>query len=172
MIEFYIANTQITCLPNRVVMDSNYYNCDIKPDTMALCTASSGCDFYYNIAGTVHYDTATTCTLDSLYPSAPITNMKVQLRQNGQVIQQFYTFGSGGYSFRTPSLSSYTVTVDTSLLPLAVTCPQSGVRSVSLSPTDTVEKGKSFGMQCASAELACTASMVAASARRSTRMCT
>ena len=63
---------------------------------MIICDAASGCDFYYNIAGNVHNDTSASCQQDSLNPGILLRNMKVQLKQNGQVQQQFYTFNNGG----------------------------------------------------------------------------
>ena len=145
---FYISGTSITCLPNRFLAQYGDYN----QATFPLCDPTTGCDFYYNIAGNIHYDTATTCTSDSLYPSSPINRMKVQLLQGGTVIQQFYSFTSGGYSFQTPSLSTYTVDIDTVMLPISVVCPASSSRTVTLIPTDSVEKFESFGMQCSSVD--------------------
>jgi hypothetical protein len=98
--QFFINGTNIHCLPNRFTA-SQY---DVRPDTLPLCDPASGCDFYYNIAGTAHQDTAASCVSDSLYPGASLYNMKVQLSHNGQVQQQFYTFTSGVYSFKTDSL--------------------------------------------------------------------
>jgi uncharacterized repeat protein (TIGR01451 family) len=148
--DFYIRGTQISCLPNTVTAQYT----DVSIANMPLCDPASGCDFYYNLAGTVHYDTAATCASDSLHPGPFIHNVKVQLKQGGNVIQQFYTFGSGGYSFKTPSLSTYTVDVDTTALPIAVVCPASGAHIVTLSPTDSVEKFESFGMSCSAVDFA------------------
>ncbi|MCW3127265.1 MAG: Adhesin AidA-related protein [Bacteroidetes bacterium] len=141
---FFIAGTNIHCLPN--LLTAIQY--DINPATMPLCDAASGCDFYYNVAGTVHSDTSATCTSDSIHPGASITNMKVQLKQAGSVIQQFYTFNSGGYSFKTPGYGSYTVDIDTTALPLSIVCPSSMMRSVVISAADSVKKYESFGAQC------------------------
>lgn len=143
---FYISGTHIQCMPNRISVYPG--RCDIRLDSLPLCDASTGCEFYYNAAGNVHMDTSMSCTLDSIYPGSAVANMKVQLRQGGNVIEQFYTFGSGGYSFKTPSLSNYTITLDTARLPISVTCPQSGARAIALSPADSVKKYESFGMQC------------------------
>lgn len=148
LVEFYIAGTNISCLPNRFSA-TNY---DISPTTLPLCNPASGCEFYYNIAGTIHYDTAATCESDSLNPAQSVNQMKVQLKENGQVVQQFYSFNSGGYSFKTDSFVTYTVDIDTTGLPLSVVCPASGSRSVVLSATDTVEKYESFGLQCSSSD--------------------
>ncbi|MCW3126602.1 MAG: hypothetical protein JWO03_2260 [Bacteroidetes bacterium] len=143
---FYIDSTNIHCLPNRFTA----LNYDVLPDTMALCTASSGCDFYYNIAGNIHNDTSGNCTLDSLSPGRPIYNMKVQLKRSGVVVKQFYTFTSGDYSFKADSLTQYTVEIDTTMLPMSIACPASGARAISLSATDSVATGQNFGMVCPS----------------------
>jgi fimbrial isopeptide formation D2 family protein len=144
MSNFFIGGTGIRCLPNRF----SAVQFDYDPSNMPLCDASSGCDFYYTIAGNVHNDSMATCDLDSLSPGRPIYNMKVQLKQNGQVLQQFYTFTSGEYSFDAPPLNNYTVEIDTTALPMILTCPASGVRPVSLTATDSIEPHQNFGMVC------------------------
>jgi uncharacterized repeat protein (TIGR01451 family) len=141
---FYIVYTNIHCLPN-LFSATNY---DVDPASMPLCDPTSGCDFYYNITGNAHNDTSATCQLDSLNPGALLRNMKVQLKRNGQVQQQFYTFSSGDYSFKTDSLTSYEVAIDTAQLPLHVSCPSSGRRSVVLSPADSVRFKENFGLEC------------------------
>lgn len=141
---FYMSGTNIRCLLNRFTA-TNY---DINPAILPLCEPSSGCDFYYNIAGNIHNDTSTSCQQDSLNPGTLLRNMKVQLKQNGQVQQQFYTFNSGNYSFKTDSLVSYEVTIDTAQLPFTVSCPSSGSRLVALSPTDSVRTTENFGLEC------------------------
>ena len=141
---FYISGTSITCLPDRFSAMSY----DISPDSLPSCTASSGCEFYYNLAGSIHSDNSPTCALDQLYPGASVTNMKVQLMSGNKIIQQFYTFNSGGYSFKTDSLTNYTITLDTTGLPLAIACPSSGSIPVSLSAADSVQGKNNFGVVC------------------------
>jgi uncharacterized repeat protein (TIGR01451 family) len=145
---FYIDSTNIHCLPQVVTV----YSFDHDPSLMPLCVPGSGCDFYYNIAGNVHIDTSAFCSLDSLYPSSKLKNIKVQLKQNGQLQQQFYTVNSGYYSFKTDSLIAYEVSIDTTLLPLTLTCPVSGSRVVALSPLDSVYPFENFGMQCGTSD--------------------
>lgn len=142
--QFLTAGTNIFCLPNRFTAQ----NYDRNPATTPLCTASSVCDFYYNMEGNIHIDTTSSCTADSLHPGTPLHNMKVQLRKNGNVLQQFYTFGSGNYSFKSDSLTSYDVNIDTTGLPVMLSCPAGGVRHVSLTATDSVKINESFGLQC------------------------
>jgi uncharacterized repeat protein (TIGR01451 family) len=148
--EFFIQGSGITCLPNSFGAVSH----DTDPSTMPLCGPASGCDFYYNIAGNIHYDSSATCTLDTLYPGAPVTSMKIQLKENGSVVQQFYSFASGGYSFKVDSLTAYTIDIDTLGIPLALVCPGSGYFNVSLSASDSVAEYENFGMQCSSFDFA------------------
>jgi fimbrial isopeptide formation D2 family protein len=70
------------------------------------------------------------------------------LIENGQVAQQFYTFNSGGYSFKTPSLGTYTVDIDTTGLPLSIACPSTDSYIVHLSGTDSVATGQNFSVKC------------------------
>ncbi|MCW3127266.1 MAG: hypothetical protein JWO03_2924 [Bacteroidetes bacterium] len=143
-----IKGTNISCLPNRF----SSHVCDTILANYPLCDATSGCEFYYNISGNIHYDNSPNCLNDSLNPGVPVTGMKVQLKQGGSVVQQFYTFTSGGYSFKTPSLSTYTVSIDTTSLPLSVICPGSGARTVSLTAIDSVHMYENFGMRCSSVD--------------------
>jgi uncharacterized repeat protein (TIGR01451 family) len=115
---------------------------------MPLCTPISGCSFYYNIEGAIHQDISLNCQADSLYPGNSVSNMKVLLLHNGQVVQQEYTLNHGDYSFKTDSLTTYTVTIDTTGLPLSVVCPTSGSHQVALSTVDTVSWGNNFGLGC------------------------
>lgn len=141
---FYIAGTNIHCLPNRFATQSY----DIDPASLPLCDASSGCEFYYNIAGSIHQDTSASCSLDSIYPGAALSNIKMQLIENGQVAQQFYAFNSGGYSFKADSFATYTVRIDTTGLPLSIACPSTDSYIVYLSGTDSVATNRNFSVKC------------------------
>ena len=147
---FLISGTNIQCMPN--VFTAGYY--DVRPDSLQLCGPAGSCDFYYNIAGSIHNDTSANCTLDSLHPGSIIENIKVQLIRNGQVEQQFYTYNGGQYSFVADTLTGYTVTIDTSGLPLTVACPAVGSHYVPLTPADSVVTGVNFGMTCSSPDYA------------------
>ena len=142
---FNIAGTNIQCLPSR--FSAQYY--DVDPSNMPLCTASSGCDFYYNISGIVHQAVGA-CATDSANAAnrTAIKNVKVQLKKNGAVLQQFYTFNSGGYSFMADSLSSYDVVVDTNHLPYTMTCPATNARHVTITAADSVKTNEHFGLIC------------------------
>jgi uncharacterized repeat protein (TIGR01451 family) len=146
--DFYISGTDIHCLPRNFTA----LNFDVNPGTMQVCGPGSGCDFYYTISGNVHMDTAATCQIDSLYPGAPVRNVKVQLLRNGQVAQQVYTLASGNYSFVTDTLANYTVVIDTPTSPLTVICPVSRSISAALSVLDSVSINDNFGLTCSSVD--------------------
>ena len=141
---FSISNTGIQCVPNHFTA----LTYDLNPDSMPLCTPASGCDFYYNIAGNIHIDTAVSCSSDSINPGVGLGNVKVQLIHRGEVVQQLYTSGSGNYSFKTDSLTDYEVSIDTANGPFIAVCPQSGSHNVILSQADSVFWNESFGMSC------------------------
>ena len=142
---FDIQNTSIACVPNRFSAISY----DINPNTLSLCTPASGCDFYYNIAGNAHQDTSfLSCLLDSLYPNVLLQNIKIQLRQNGQVQQQFYTNNSGEYTFKTDSFGTYEIGIDTLSVNVPLVCPGSGINTVTLSNADSVIVNQNFGFIC------------------------
>ena len=148
MTDFFINGTHVHCLPNHF----SAINYDLMPDTMHLCDPGAGCDFFYNLAGNVHNDTAGNCVTDSLYPGTSLRNMKMLLKSNGDVIQQFYTFNGGGYSFKIDSLATYDISIDNSFLPLTFACPSTGTRNVVLSPYDSVEQNENFGLTCSATD--------------------
>ena len=140
----FIAGTGITCMPNRF----NCQNFDINPNTLPLCDPQSGCAFYYNITGNVHQKTTFNCIQDSLTPGAGLSNIKMMLVQNGQPIQQAYAYSLGEYSFDTDSNTNYTLSIDTTSLPLNVACPTSFTRNVVLTNADSIKQNQNFGLEC------------------------
>ena len=102
---FYFAQSGLQCFPNR--FSATTY--DIRPDSIQLCTPSSGCDFYYNISGNVHQYVSSDCAQDSANGGPLFKNLKILLKRNGLVEQQFFTHSSGLYSFKTDSLVTYEV---------------------------------------------------------------
>ena len=134
----------ISCLPNRFTA----LHSDVNIASMPLCSPSGSCPIYYNIAGNIHNDTSSSCTLDSLHQGIAINNIKVQLKRNNQVIQQFYSSGLGQYSFKTDSLTDYDVTVDTTQLPLSISCPTANGIHVVLSPSDSARPKENIGLTC------------------------
>lgn len=142
--ELKISGTGITCMPNRF----NCQNFDINPNTLPLCDPQSGCAFYYNITGNVHQKTTSNCIQDSLTPGAGLSNIKMMLAQNGQPIQQTYAYSIGEYSFDTDSNTNYTLSIDTTSLPLNVACPTSFTRNLVLTNVDSIKQNQNFGLEC------------------------
>lgn len=151
LLDFYIHNTGITCLPNRFTISTFGYS-DVNPDTFPVCTFPSGCTFSSTISGYLYNDSAGICPMNSQHYGKSIHNVNVRLLKNGQPIQQCYTDSAGEYAFIVDSLQGYTVAVDTSWLPLGVVCPISDSIYVSLSPADTAAANVNFGMQCAASD--------------------
>lgn len=141
---FKISGTNIHCLPDRFT--STIY--DVNPAGMSICAANSGCDFFYNVIGNVHYDTSSSCLLDSLYPGSPIAGVKVQLKRAGNVIKQFYSSASGDYTFKTDSFTNYTLDFDNLTLDAQTICPVSGSIDFSVAPADSIKRNINLGLQC------------------------
>ncbi|MCW3126147.1 MAG: hypothetical protein JWO03_1805, partial [Bacteroidetes bacterium] len=146
LLNFRIDMSGITCVPNRFTA-TNY---DWNPATMPICSPNSPCAPSYShiITGNVHAYTANSCAADSLAPGHPMSNIKVLLKQNGQIVQQNYSNDLGQFAFATDSLQGYIVEIDTVMLPFQVTCPASASYSTYRPLTDTVADGLNFGLLC------------------------
>lgn len=141
--------TQINCMPNRF-NDASCGGCiPLKPSLLPLCRPEDGCPSVYSIAGNVHTDTSATCSGDSIHSGPPL-KMKVLLRHNGQVQKQTYSSATGFYSFLPDSLYSYTVNIDTTGLPLSISCPGPQGRTITLTTADSVRYAQDFGVECGS----------------------
>jgi uncharacterized repeat protein (TIGR01451 family) len=121
---------------------------DINPNTLPLCDLFSECNFNYNITGNTFKKSTSSCSQDSLNPGTGLSNIKLHLEQNGQTVQQTYTYHLGDYSFDTDSNTAYTIRVDTTGLPFAVACPVSKERNVLLTNMDSVKYNQDFGLEC------------------------
>ena len=142
-----IDNTLITCIPNHfVVYDTVLSTSGIM--NYPLCDPSNGCPFYWNITGNVHKDTSLNCILDDLSPGNRVKNIKLQLLKNGLVQQQIITPSFGEYSFDTGNSDTLSMQVDTTDLPFLVSCPNVGSYGVILTPADSLENDKNFGIKC------------------------
>jgi len=137
-----IANTGITCLPNIIQHSGSIPSIDALP----LCDVfGNGCQVAWNIAGHVYRDDNINCVADNAEPN--IQNIKLELAQGGTVEQQVYANGAGNFSFDT-DLGTYTTRVDTTGLPFVVSCPGNNARTSSLIPTDSLDYGADFALQC------------------------
>lgn len=143
--EFYIANNPISCIPNRI--NPTYF--DINPANLPLCDISSGCPFYYDIAGNVHQMVSQTCLNDIYNPGNGLHNVKVLLKDTNQnVVQQFYTDDMGNYTFDADSIAFYTIEIDTNDLPFAINCPDSNFHVASLYPNAAPTNNLNFALSC------------------------
>lgn len=75
-------------MPNRFACSSF----DKNPNTLPLCGPLSGCKYYYNVIGDVHQDTSINCLIDSLKKGNGLSNIKLQLRSNGNIVRQTSVF--------------------------------------------------------------------------------
>jgi len=137
------TNTAVQCLPNY----GSVTNSNPPLSSLPLCDLfnPNGCDVYWNISGNVYKDNNANCINDTNEPN--LGNLKLQLFQNNNLIQQTYSGGEGLYSFDTDT-ATFTYTVDTSGLPVYVTCPPSGYHTSVLTPADSMDYNMDFGMQC------------------------
>lgn len=143
-----ISNTSITCLPNYSNF-SELYATSTSVITMPLCLPASGCDCAWNIAGNIHEFTSANCLLDSLNPGPRIKKLKVILFDNSMTtVDQMLVTSNGDYSFDTGNTGFYQLSVDTINKPVAVKCPPSGLKSVTLSPSDSLKPETNFAVEC------------------------
>ncbi len=144
VVYFYFTNTAITCLPNYPQLN----NTSIPMlSSVALCDVfnQNNCLFYYNISGKVYIDNNASCDYD--IGDNVFTGAKVQIYQNSILLQQEYSTNFGMYTFDT-DLGDYSFTVDTSLLPFYLACPDTGYHTSNITVTDSVDTDKDFGFRC------------------------
>ena len=143
----YIENTGIECIPNIVKLK------DIDKKLLLLCNSLNACQYYGNISGNIHLDTAATCQLDSLYPGSKIKNIKVNLSKNGSLLKQNYVNYFGDYTFASEVDDTFLVKIDTINNPFEITCPSNQEYHVIIAPNDNIKGNLNFGLTCkASAE--------------------
>ncbi len=137
------SNTGIQCLPNY----GSINNSTPLLSSLPLCDLfnTNNCTAYWNISGKVFSDSNTNCVND--FNELQLANIKLKLDSAGSLLQQTYTGGEGFYSFDTDT-GTYTYTVDTTNLPVLVTCPPSGYQTSILTSIDSMDYDMDFGMQC------------------------
>jgi hypothetical protein len=156
-------NPQLMCLPHiRYVHQLDIYQTGISclPGGLSYWSGPSHsaypvCDFvnpnncgaFWNIGGRVYFDGNNNCTYDTTDGTSP--GVKVQLYDNGSLVQQMYSMGLGTYAFNVDgNFTTYTLQVDTSGIPLSLSCPSLGYDSAVLSSIDTVAANINFGLVC------------------------
>lgn len=145
---FNYSNTAIQCLPNYPQLFG--FNPIVNPplSTYPLCDIfnnPNNCDVYWNISGKAYADANSNCIDDA--GEQGLSNLKLQLFQNSNLIQQVYSSGEGLYSFDTDT-GTFTYTVDTTDLPIHVTCPTSSFHTSVLTLLDSMDYNMDFAMQC------------------------
>ena len=136
-------NTNIQCLPNF----GNVSTSSPLLSDFPLCDVFNinGCDFYYNISGQVYDDQNANCMNDS--GEDKFSNIKINLFQDGSLLQQVISNVDGNYSFDT-DLGEFEYTVDTLDLPYLVACPGTGFYTSILTSIDSVDTNMDFGIEC------------------------
>ena len=143
---FYIKNTGIACLPN--VIQHPQTPSVPSVDTLPICGLynNSGCEVAWNIYGIITNDSIINCSALNTDPS--LNAVKIDLSDNGQLLQSVYaTNGTGGYSFQT-GLGSYQVSVDTAGLPFDVSCPAGNLYNDDITLADSLIYDNNFGIVC------------------------
>lgn len=140
---FQFNNTGIQCLPNY----GNVTHSTPLLNTLPLCDIfnSNACAFYWKINGITFLDSNNNCLFD--LNETGIKNLKLNLYSGSTLIQQAYSIDNGRYSFN-PDTGSYTYTVDTSGLPMLLTCPPSGYHTSILTAADSLDYDMNFGLIC------------------------
>jgi len=139
----WFTGTAITCLPNYGTVSNS-----IPPlASVPLCGLfnPSGCTAYWNLSGRAWSDANGNCTIDA--GEAGLTYLKVLLDSAGTVIRQTTTGQGGHYSFEADT-GNYTLIVDTTSLPLSLSCPPSGLQTSILTALDSTDFGLDFGFEC------------------------
>jgi uncharacterized repeat protein (TIGR01451 family) len=141
---FYFNNTSIACLPNY----GNIANSYPAIATLPLCDIfnANGCDAYWNISGQTYFDSNLDCINNSL--DRNISNMHLNLLQNGILQQQVLTGGSGHYSFDVSTFGNYDVQLDTQNIPFTVLCPLGNQYIDTISVSDSMSYANDFALHC------------------------
>jgi len=141
--DLVFTGTSITCLPNYPLENSSS---NPALNSIPLCGGfnTNGCDVYYNISGNVFLDTITNCMKDV---SEKKGNAKVLLYRSEVLEQQTTTKIYSTYTFDT-NLDSFEIRIDTTGVPYTVACPSSFFHTSILTPQDSMDTDKDFGLRC------------------------
>ncbi len=137
-----VGGNPLACIPpipNGLSFDWSWLiwlpTCDINNE--------NGCDFYYNISGKIFGDANRDCNNDT--NDKGVANVRVSIFKGGEFYQTTTTSAWGNYSFATDT-GSYTIQIDTSRMQLI--CPSSGIRSATITLTDTIKTNLDFAVTC------------------------
>lgn len=137
-----IGNTGITCLPNII----QHPNSIPSIDTLPVCGIfnPNSCPVSWNVSGKLFRDDDSDCQNDFTEPR--LQNIKMLLKQSGNLLQQVYTNIDGRYSFDT-NLGTFTTHVDTVGIPFVI-CPVNNSHTSILTTADSLDYTSDFALQC------------------------
>lgn len=141
--DFHWIGTSINCLSN--VLSVNTSNPSIFSVPICNLFNSNNCHVYWNISGQVYKDDNGNCMNDNNELSN--RNIKLNLYQNGNLVQQTFTNALGQYSFDT-NIGNYQYSVDTTDMFINIACPPMGVQTSILTMIDSVDDNMDFGINC------------------------
>jgi len=133
----------VHCLPNYPT--TLYSSPPLSSVTLCDPFNTNGCQVYWNISGKVYNDINSNCAADVSESNIPY--MKVNLYENGLLVQQNYSGGHGVYSFDT-DYGTYEMSIDTTGVPFDILCPVSRFDTSVISAADSFDADKDFALQC------------------------
>ncbi len=142
--QFIIHNTGIVCLSNAIQHIGNIP----AIDTMPICGIfnPNGCSVYWNISGKVYFDANNNCIYDSNDYTEP--NIQVQLWFGGALVQQIFSGSNGAYTFFINTSGTYEIKIDSTLIPISISCPSNGIFTSIISAIDSVDNDNDFAFIC------------------------
>lgn len=140
---FNFTNSGIQCLPNYGTIT----NSNPAISSVPLCDLfnANACPAFWNISGMTYHDANNNCVANT--NELRMGNLKVLLDSMGTPVQQTYTGGDGHYSFDTGT-GNFSYRVDTTGLPVYVSCPVSGIRNSVLTAIDSTDLNMDFALRC------------------------
>ncbi len=143
LFEFHWLNTGINCFPNRIAVTFDVPSIFGFP----ICDLinSNGCQSYWNIRGKVFSEQNINCVLDS--NELVVANVKLNLYDNGNLVQQTYVNSLGQYSFDA-DFGTYTYNIDTIGVPFIFACPSSFSYTSVVNFTNLFHENKDFSFNC------------------------
>jgi uncharacterized repeat protein (TIGR01451 family) len=134
--------TKIKCLPKSIVT-----NVGDSSTFLPVCDQASSCPIAYNIIGNVWKDTSSDCISDSINRGSQLRGVRVLKFIDGELKNQIYTDAYGVYSFLASTGDSAIVKI-VDVNSFLISCPPSGIRTMTLTPLDTLFTNQDFGIKC------------------------
>ncbi|MBP7184621.1 MAG: T9SS type A sorting domain-containing protein [Saprospiraceae bacterium] len=143
LFEFHWLNTSINCFPNRIAVTFDIPS--ILGIPICDLINSNGCQSYWNIRGKVFSEQNINCILDS--NELVVANVKLNLYDNGNLVQQTYVNSLGQYSFDA-DFGNYTYNIDTMGVPFIFACPSSFSYTSVVNFSNLFHENKDFSFNC------------------------